>query len=431
LNNALYPTARAVLLMAAGVPVALVVGIVWPALWTAAFGWLAFVLLLVLLDFAFAPAAGTIAARLDVPRSAPVGATIEAVLGVTARAPVEATLDGDSRLARIGPAWRTLGAREERFGFATLRRGTARLPALWLRWGGPLGLIWRQRREARAETVLILPDLRPAREQGQLLLRNALPGETARIGGGTGSEFQSLVSYAEGMDRRAIDWKQSARHSTLLAKDWRIERNNQIVLAIDAGRAMAEPIAGVARLDRAISSALLAAYVALKLDDRVGLYAYAEAPIAGSAIGGGIAVFPALQRLAAGIDYSDRETNHTLGLTRLAQRLDRRTLIILFTEFTDPTSAELMLRAAGILLSRHLLLFLVHRDEELETLAAAPPDTAEDVTRAVAAQALLRERAIVAARLRRMGAHVVETRYDSAGSALVDAYLALKRQGLL
>ncbi len=431
MNNALYPTARAVLLMAAGVPVALVVGIVWPALWTAAFGWLAFVLLLVLLDFAFAPAAGTIAARLDVPRSAPVGATIEAVLGVTARAPVEATLDGDSRLARIGPAWRTLGAREERFGFATLRRGTARLPALWLRWGGPLGLIWRQRREARAETVLILPDLRPAREQGQLLLRNALPGETARIGGGTGSEFQSLVSYAEGMDRRAIDWKQSARHSTLLAKDWRIERNNQIVLAIDAGRAMAEPIAGVARLDRAISSALLAAYVALKLDDRVGLYAYAEAPIAGSAIGGGIAVFPALQRLAAGIDYSDRETNHTLGLTRLAQRLDRRTLIILFTEFTDPTSAELMLRAAGILLSRHLLLFLVHRDEELETLAAAPPDTAEDVTRAVAAQALLRERAIVAARLRRMGAHVVETRYDSAGSALVDAYLALKRQGLL
>jgi uncharacterized protein (DUF58 family) len=233
------------------------------------------------------------------------------------------------------------------------------------------------------------------------------------------------------MDRRAIDWKQSARHSALLAKDWRIERNNQIVLAIDAGRAMAEPVAGVARLDRAVSAALLAAYVALKLEDRVGLYAYAEQPVGASAIRGGIGAFPALQRLAAGIDYSTRETNHTLGLTRLAQRLDRRTLIILFTEFTDPTSAELMLRAAGTLLSRHLLLFVVHRDDELETLAAARPETAEDVTRAVAAQALLRERAIVAARLRRMGVHVVEARHDAAGSALVDAYLALKRQGVL
>jgi uncharacterized protein (DUF58 family) len=431
-NNTLYPTARAVLLMAAGVPVALVVGVVWPALWTAAFGWMAFVLLLMLLDAAFAPAGSSIAPRLTVPRSAPVGGTVEAVLGLSAKAPVEATLDGDPRLTREGPARRIVNpGGEERFRFNAARRGTARLPALWLRWGGPLGLVWRQKREVRDDAILILPDLRPAQEQGQLFLRQALPGETARTGGGTGSEFQSLVAFAAGMDRRAIDWKQSARHASLLAKDWRIERNNQIVLAIDAGRAMAEPVAGVARLDRAVSAALLAAYVALKLEDRVGLYAYAEQPVGASAITGGIAAFPALQRLAAAIDYSDRETNHTLGLTRLAQRLDRRTLIILFTEFTDPTSAELMLRAAGTLLSRHLLLFVVHRDEELETLAAAAPDTAEDVTRAVAAQALLRERAIVAARLRRMGVHVVEARHDAAGSALVDAYLALKRQGVL
>ncbi len=431
MNGAFYPGARAVLLMAAGVPVALVVGIVWPALWMAAFGWMAFVLLLMLLDAAFAPAAAGVVARIAVPRSAPVGGTIDATLHLTAGGPVEAMLDGDPRLARIGPARRTVrGEAPEHVRFVAVRRGTARLPALWLRWSGPLGLVWWQRREPRDDAILILPDLRPAREQGQLLLRQALPGETARAGRGTGGEFESLVGYAQGMDRRAIDWKQSARHATLLARDWRIERNNQIVLAIDAGRAMAEPVAGVARLDRAVSAALLAAYVALKLEDRVGLYAYAEAPVAASAIGGGIAAFPALQRLAATIDYSARETNHMLGLTRLAQRLDRRTLIILFTEFTDPTSAELMLRAAGPLLSRHLLLFVIHRDEELETIAAAAPDTAEDVTRAVAAAALLRERAIVAARLRRMGAHVVETRHDAVGSTLVDAYLALKRRGL-
>jgi uncharacterized protein (DUF58 family) len=420
--------------MAAGAPVALIVGIVWPALWTAAFGWIAFVALLIVLDMLIAP--GGIVATLALPASAPVGGVVEAALGLRAPAArrIEATLDIDGRLARQGDARHTLtmkdGAADARIAFDTIRRGTAHIPALWLRWKGPLGLIWRQRREPRDDKMLILPDLRPTAEQGQLLLRQATQGETARMASGSGSEFQSLVQYAEGMDRRAIDWKQSARHATLLAKDWRIERNNQIVLAIDAGRAMAEPVAGVPRVDRAVSAALLAAYVALKLDDRVGLYAYAEQPVAATAITSGIAAFPALQRLAAGIDYGVRETNHTLGLTRLAQRLDRRTLIILFTEFTDPTSAELMLRAAGSLLSRHLLLFVVHRDEELESLAAAAPDTAEDVTRAVAAQALLRERAIVAARLRRMGAHVVEAAHDAAGTALVDAYLALKRQGL-
>ena len=64
---------------------------------------------------------------------------------------------------------------------------------------------------------------------------------------------------------------------------------------------MAEPVGGVPRIDRAVSAALLAAYVALKLDDRVGLFAYAEQPLAASAIGHGIAAFPAIQQLAAGI----------------------------------------------------------------------------------------------------------------------------------
>ncbi|HET8612303.1 MAG TPA: DUF58 domain-containing protein [Sphingomonas sp.] len=431
-GRALYPTARAVLLMAAGVPVALVVGVVWPLLWTAAFGWALFVLLLIGCDALLAARGATPEPVLTLPGSAPVGGAIEARLRLPgAHDGSEAALDGDPKLAPSGSQRRPVRNGGARFAFRAIRRGTARLPALWLRRQGPLGLVWRQRREPRDEAVLILPDIAAVRERGQLLVRQALPGETARRETGAGAEFQSLVAYQQGMDRRAIDWKQSARHATLLAKDWRIERNNQIVLAIDCGRAMIEPLAGQPRLDRAISAALLAAYVALKLDDRVGLYAYADRPVAAGAIASGIAAFPALQRLAAGIDYGEGETNHTLGLTRLAQRLDRRTLIILFTEFTDPTSAELMVRAAGSLLSRHLLLFLIFRDEELESLAAAEPEAPEDVTRAVAAQALIRERAIVATRLRRMGVHVVEARRDAAGSALVDAYLELKRQRLL
>ena len=429
----LYPTARAVLLMAAGAPAALVVGIVWPHLWTLGFGWLLFVAMLLGLDAGLSPAGRRIVVKLSAPRSVPVGGTVELRLVADTPGRVQATVDIDDRLTPLASLRPTLSRErpEARIPLEASRRGTAPLSALWLRWKGPLGLVWKQRREARDEAVLITPDTRPAREQSQLFIRHAQAGETTRREIGSGAEFQSLKPWIDGMDRRAIDWKQSARHAMLLAKDWQIERNNQIVLAIDAGRAMAEPVGGVPRSDRAVSAALLAAYVALKLDDRVGLYAYAEQPLVASAIGHGIAAFPAIQRLAAGIDYGTRETNHTLGLTRLAQRLDRRTLIVLFTEFTDPTSAELMVKACAPLLKRHLLLLLIHRDEELESLAAAEPLTPEDVTRAVAAQALLRERAIVAARLRRMGVHVVEAGHESGGSALVEAYLMLKRQRLL
>lgn len=57
------------------------------------------------------------------------------------------------------------------------------------------------------------------------------------------------------MDRRTVDWKQSARHQTLLAKEFRTERNHQIVMALDCGRVMSEPIDGAPRIDRAIHGA--------------------------------------------------------------------------------------------------------------------------------------------------------------------------------
>ncbi|MDH7638756.1 DUF58 domain-containing protein [Sphingomonas oryzagri] len=431
-GGGLYPTARAVLLMAAGAPVALIVGVVAPALWTIGFAWMLLVALLLAADAMLAPGRAKVTADLSVPGSASVGSRIEATLRLSARTRVQSAIDIDDRLAAPDGVRRDLdGDGGTPIALDTIRRGTGHISALWLRWKGPLGLIWNQRRDDRDHAVLITPDLRPVREDSQLLIQQAITGETARREIGTGSEFQSLVQWQAGMDRRAIDWKQSARHATLLAKDWQIERNNQILLAIDAGRAMAEPLGGVPRVDRAVTAALLAAYVALKLDDRVGLFAYAEQPIVSSAISLGIHSFPTLQRLAAGIDYGTREANHTLGLTRIAQKLDRRTLIVLFTEFTDPTSAELMVRACAPLLARHLLMFLIYRDEELENLAAAEPTEPEDVTRAVAAQALLRERAIVAARLKRMGVHIVEARHDTAGTALVEAYLGLKRQGVV
>ncbi len=70
-------------------------------------------------------------------------------------------------------------------------------------------------------------------------------------------------------------------------------------------------------------------------------------------------------------------------------------MIVLFTEFMDLTSADFLVRAVARLVETHLLLVVVLRDEELETLRDAAPQTADDVTRAVTAGALLRDRLMV------------------------------------
>jgi uncharacterized protein (DUF58 family) len=85
----------------------------------------------------------------------------------------------------------------------------------------------------------------------------------------------------------------------------------------------------------------------------------------------------------------------------------------------------------GRLLRRHLVLFVVLRDDELEGLTTADPEAPDDVSRAVVAGTLLRERETVIGRLRRMGAHIVDAPAERVGTEVVNAYLDLKRRDLL
>jgi uncharacterized protein (DUF58 family) len=306
------------------------------------------------------------------------------------------------------------------------------LDRFWLRWAGPFGLVWRQTQVRLDRAISIIPDIRPARAEALRLFRRDMPiGETIQFDTGAGSEFQALAEFRAGMDRRVIDWKRSAHHGQLLAKEYRIERNNDIVFAIDGGRLMSEPVGGLPKVDRAVTAALSAAFVALKLGDKVSLFGFDSRPRVSSGSVSGAGSFGVFQRLASQIDYSAEETNYTFALTTLGSKLVRRSFILVFTDFADPTSAELMLRSIGRLAQKHLILFVLMRDVELEDMAAAEPLDTADVSRAVTAASLLRERRIVIARLQRLGVHVVEAPHERLGTDLVNAYLDMKRRDLL
>lgn len=421
--------------MAAGAPLALLVGVLAPEFWYAGLLWIPVVLTLLLADWLFAARAPGL--EVECAGAVEVGAPL--IVGI-AVAPSGRWPRRLELAVATGPKLRPavdnrilVGEGETRpsLAFEAVRRGADAIARLWARWTGPLGLVWRIREQAVDRAVLIAPNIRLVRDNAQLLLRDAQAGEQARVDRGEGSEFEALAEWRSGMERRTIDWKQSARHLQLLARETRIERNNQIVFAIDAGRVMCEPVEGLPRVDRAISAALLGAYAALKLGDRVQLFGFDSRPRISSNLVTGVRAFPLVQRLAAELDYSTAETNYTLALATLAGGLTRRSLVIVFTEFTDQTGAELMIRAAANLLRRHLVLFVVLADDELEDIAAAEPRTVDDVSRAVTAAAMLRERRIVVSRLRHLGIHVLEARHDRVGPALVRQYLEFKRRNLL
>jgi uncharacterized protein (DUF58 family) len=436
----IYPTRAAVIAVAAGIPVAIGVATVDPGQWFLALAWPLAVVLLCLADAA--QAAPSARVEFECPAFAYVGETRDCSVSIQLRrrtpgATAEVAFP-PSPLVRIVSDGRVSiplngGGGAASVAIDMVRRGVAAFDRLSVRWTGPLRLAWRQATVLLPESRFpILPDLRPLHDRGaEIFKRHAFEGLIAQQTRGEGADFDALVEFQRGMDTRSIAWKQSARHSKLLAKQYRTERNNQIVFAVDSGRQMSEPVAGLPRVDRCVSAMLLTAWIALKFGDRVAIEAFDSRPRVLSGFASGAPAFAEIQRLAAEIDYSGDETNYTFALTTLGARLTRRSMIILFTEFTDPISSEFLVRAARRLVAKHLLLIVILRDEELESMVDRAPESADDVTRAVTAAALLKERMIAVTGLQHLGVHVIEADQDRVAESVVAGYLDLKRRNLL
>ena len=438
---AFYPTARAVILLGLAAPLALVLAAAMPGAWVLAPALGGALLVMIVLDALFAGRANGV--RVIAPTDCEVGQRLVlTVLADLERAAANArpmaALALDPRLAAGGRLIQRLAAEGDVWSaqIETIpsRRGTGAIEHIWLRWQGPLGLAYRQIARPISADVRVWPDITPVRSPAlQIFLRDAQFGLVARRIKGEGTEFAALAEYEPGMDRRRIDWKSSARHGRLYAKEFETERNNQIVFAFDCGQTMCEPVDGqqgsAARIDHAVTAALTTAWVALKAQDRVALYGFAARPQVLTPFVTASRDFQRLQRAASALDYTAEEPNFTLALSSLTARLGRRSLIVVFSDFTDPTSAELMIENLTRLTQRHVVMFVVMADAELGGIVDAPVTNLQDAAMAVTASTLLRQRALVLKRLRRCGIEVVEAPHAQIGNRLLDAYLAVKRKG--
>lgn len=435
----MQPTLRAVLLFALGVPVALL-PVVEPRLWSL---WLAFI--------ACAVGALTLDALLSLPRKRLVvevqppdvlyiGDPDPLVVRLTAvggeRPLVVEVLGELGSLLYPQPAL-PVTLQPGELGQLDLplvprRRGTARVEAIWLRWTGPLGLIRRQWRVAVDREVPVVPDIRAVRAAAlRLSSRDVLVGLKTERFVGEGSEFDALTEFREGLDHRTIDWKASARHRKLLARRFRAERNHPVILAFDTGHLMGEPLDGVPKLDAAINAGLLLAFYSLRAGDRVGLFAFDQQVQRFVEPEGGVQTIHQLQRHAATLEYSRHETNFTLGLSHLASRLRRRSLVVVLTDFVDTTTAELMLDNMGRLAKRHVVVFVSLRDPEMERLVQTDPTEILDMHRAVVAWDLIKERETVVLRLQRKGVFCIDAAPRQVSVALLNRYLDIKRRELV
>ncbi len=434
------PTRRAVYFVGSAIPVALLVSVFDAASWPLAAAYLAGAIVSIAID-----------ALLSLPpRDLGVDYRLPSVLYIGSRDPLEVTLTARRggrpvaveltcdfgpllrRSARLHGAVSGGAPVTLALSLVPLRRGLARVERLWLRWQGPLGLIWRQRIISLDAEIPVLPNVRAVRSAAlQFFSRNAPVGQKAQRQHGGGSDFDALREWVPGLDGRSVDWKHSARHMKLVCKEFKAERNHNIILAFDTGHLMSEPLDGVPRIDRAINAGLLLAYASLREGDRVGLFGFDSAVRLYSEPTAGLQNFARVQRAAAALDYRPEETNYTLGLSHLLGRLRRRSLVVLMTDFVDTVTAEMMLENIARLTRRHLVMFVSFQDPALKRIVEARPSTIDAMARATVAHDFAQERSVVMERLVRLGVHCLDTVHEAVDSAMINRYLLIKSRELI
>lgn len=433
------PTRRGVLLFAAGLPLSLVI-LAWsPAGWAWAADFAALALAALGLDALLCPSRRSLTLSLSAPGRLYIGS--DGVLSVSIAEKRIGRTFFELLAEQRGPANPPEPVAAQRaadggchadLALKPVRRGRITIDAIWLRWSGPLGLIGRTWRHPVGREIDVLPDVRGIRSAAlEFFASDAIDGIKMQNFRGEGSEFWALRDHAAGLDNRHIDWKRSAKHRRLVSREFRAERNHQIMLAFDTGHLMSEPIEGLARLDHAINAGLLLAWISLRAGDLVGSFAFDATVRQFLPPSRGLPSFPRLQSGSAGLAYHAEETNFTLALADLNARLQRRALVILFTEFIDTTTAELLLDSLQHMANRHAIVFVTLQDPEMDAIIDAPPGQFRAVGEAVVAHDLQRERQIVFQKLERLGVHCLDVPVNGLAVGLVNTYLRIKERGLL
>src|SRR5690349_10107831 len=241
----------------------------------------------------------------------------------------------------------------------------------WTVWG----LLTRRHRFPLAAAVKVYPNLLDVRRYEMLARRGRLfelgLKNARRLG--TGTEFERLREYMPGDDYRQMAWAATARRGKPIVVEYETERSQPIILLLDAGRLMSAPVGDLAKLDYAINTCLLLAFVATLKGDRVGLLVFADQVLAYHPPRRGRAQFLHLLDALYNVQAQPVESDIAVAAGSLARRPPRRSLAVLFTDLLDRSAAGHLVTHVGRLAPRHLPLVVAVGDPAVTGTAAAPP----------------------------------------------------------
>ncbi len=317
--------------------------------------------------------------------------------------------------------------------FAAISRGTDAFTTMFVWCDNPLGLLRRRFRVEDSAAFRVFPDLSAVERYGALRVRNHLleAGLRRMRLRGAGSEFESLREYTGGDAFREIDWKATARRGKPMVIQRQVERSQDVMLLLDCGRLMTPRLGAQRKLDYAITAALSLASIAALAHDRVGVAAFAKTMLSARAPRSTAASLYALTNAVCDLEPRFEESDYSNAVTFLRAQLQRRSLIVLFTDVVDPLAQSTVLAELGSLAKRHVILCVLMNDAAVATTLSLTPDRIDEAYQMDVALGLAQERTQAANALRRAGIDVLDVPAARIAAATIDEYLRIKERRLL
>jgi uncharacterized protein (DUF58 family) len=435
-RNGVFPTVRA--LLAFFPPLALIgFSFLWEPLLYAALGANAFILLLLAADALLSP---SYKKKLDIEIRLPATAQLNRFNKFTVtvanrdRSAVRfrLLLDFDDSCDRAY-GHETLRAapgdvREFQLRIFARRRGRHRSRFAYLKGRSTLGFLsFYRRRELPAE-LAVPPFIQPVNQIFKMTQKKIQRTEGLQKSAflGEGRDFEMLKKYATGDDFNKIDWKATARLRRPMTRVYRLENSLEAALLVDCGRIMATEVGGMSLLDYAADAALILAYSAVKNYDTVSLTCFGRSvwqhipPIKNKKDLGRLSL------ALSNAEFEHVEPDYGEALRFTAQKLSKRSLVIVFTDIIDDSNLTVFRRSLAVLRRKHLVILALIRDKNLfRTAEAGAGEAASLYTKAAAADLILRRAKTIAA-LRRLGVDILDVYPEEISATLVNRYLDIK-----
>lgn len=297
----------------------------------------------------------------------------------------------------------------------------------------PIGLVQRRFTFAEPCDVKVYPSYLMLTHYELLAMNNNLSDlgikKIRRVGNNT--EFEQIKEYVTGDDYRRINWRATARTSRLMVNVYQDERSQQVFSVIDKGRTMQQSFAGMTYLDYAINASLVLSYIAMRKEDKAGLITFCNE----------FEVFVPASRRTGHMQnilealYAQKtvygESDYSALVSHVNIHVNKRSLLILYTNFANMVSMERQLPYLRQLNRRHRLLVVFFEDNELKEYVASRPDSDEEYYRHVVAEKFAYEQRLIVSSLQRHGILSLLTTPECLSVDVINKYLEIKTRQLI